>query len=143
VRRFRTSQNPDGGWGYAYKVGGTPESPAMTCVGLIGLAVGLDLAGAPARQGEIDPAILRGFVALSKHIGAPLENPGEPRCPTCTCCGPSSASRSSTACPPSPTRTGIAGPPACSSPISNRTAAGRKAATPAPTRSSTPAWRCS
>jgi hypothetical protein len=44
-KRFRSSQNPDGGWGYKYQLGGTAPnsqigtSPAMTCTGLVGLAV--------------------------------------------------------------------------------------------------------
>jgi hypothetical protein len=43
--RFNTSQNRDGSWGYHYLYGGgEPERPAMTCVGLLGLAIGLGLA---------------------------------------------------------------------------------------------------
>ena len=39
--RFDTSQNRDGSWGYRYRYGGgEPESPSMTCVGLLGLAIG-------------------------------------------------------------------------------------------------------
>ncbi|HEV3116491.1 MAG TPA: hypothetical protein VGY58_05530 [Gemmataceae bacterium] len=39
-KRFRTSQNEDGGWGYKYKLGGAPATtPAMTCTGLVGLAI--------------------------------------------------------------------------------------------------------
>lgn len=40
VQRFRKSQNGDGGWGYAFKGG---SSPAMTCVGLLGMAIGYGL----------------------------------------------------------------------------------------------------
>src|SRR5205085_674407 len=40
VKRFRSSQNMEGGWGYAYKKGGgEAESPPMICSGLVGLAV--------------------------------------------------------------------------------------------------------
>ena len=45
VKRFRSSQNADGSWGYEYKRGGgVPRSPAMICSGLVGLTVdrGLD-----------------------------------------------------------------------------------------------------
>jgi hypothetical protein len=43
--RFNTSQNPDGSWAYHYRYGGgEPERPAMTCVGLLGLAIGHGLA---------------------------------------------------------------------------------------------------
>jgi hypothetical protein len=39
--RFDTSQNFDGSWGYHYRYGGgEPERPSMTCVGLLGLAIG-------------------------------------------------------------------------------------------------------
>jgi hypothetical protein len=78
VRRFQVSQNPlTGSWDYPFAVGGTNEDkrPQMTAVGLLGLAVGHGLA-APARGAGVhrqakDPAILKGFVALSKHIGRP------------------------------------------------------------------------
>jgi hypothetical protein len=40
AKRFRTSQNPDGGWGYTYSnEGGAPTGAAMTCAGLLGLAI--------------------------------------------------------------------------------------------------------
>src|SRR5262249_49768549 len=43
--RFHTSQNRDGSWGYRYAYGGgDPERPPMTCVGLMGLAIGHGLA---------------------------------------------------------------------------------------------------
>ncbi len=75
VRRFRGSQNRDGGWGYRYLPGGgEPTKPAMTCVGLIGLAVGHGLAhdGRPAAGGAVqDPSVVNGFVALTRQIGDP------------------------------------------------------------------------
>ncbi len=41
ARRFVSSQNKDGGWGYEYKRGGgVQESPPMICAGLLGLAIG-------------------------------------------------------------------------------------------------------
>lgn len=44
VNRYRLSQNNDGGWSYAFVKGGDNKSaPAMTCCGLIGLAVGYAL----------------------------------------------------------------------------------------------------
>jgi hypothetical protein len=75
VRRYVTSQNADGGWGYHYRFGGgEATSPQMTCVGLIGLAVGHGLANpAAAGQQVRDPRILNGFVTLSKHIGQPAD----------------------------------------------------------------------
>jgi hypothetical protein len=43
--RFNASQNRDGSWGYHYLYGGGElERPTMTCVGLLGLAIGHGLA---------------------------------------------------------------------------------------------------
>ena len=75
TRRFLTSQNGDGSWGYLYKFGGgDPERPPMTCVGLLGLAVGYGLAheAGVAPQGFVqDPRIVHGFAALTKNVGTP------------------------------------------------------------------------
>jgi len=75
TRRFLTSQNGDGSWGYLYKFGGNePERPPMTCVGLLGLAVGYGLAheaGAAPKGFVQDPRIVQGFAALNKNIGTP------------------------------------------------------------------------
>lgn len=77
VRRYLTSQNRDGSWGYDYHFGGGMDRephPAMTCVGLIGLAVGYGLADAeqePAGKLVQDPRILNGLVAMSQNIGKP------------------------------------------------------------------------
>jgi hypothetical protein len=73
VRRFRTSQNGDGGWGYHYQAGNVHTTPAMTAAGLLGLAVGHGLTiakpGGPAPKETIqDPAIDRGLETLSKQI---------------------------------------------------------------------------
>ncbi len=76
VRRFQSCQNSDGSFGYGYLFGGgLREKPAMTCVGLLGLAVGLGIAP-PARAGnDQKPADLEriraGFAALSKDVGKP------------------------------------------------------------------------
>jgi hypothetical protein len=75
TRRFLTSQNSDGSWGYHYKLGGgEPERPPMTCVGLLGLAIAYGLANEAglAPKGPVrDPRIIQGFAALSKNVGAP------------------------------------------------------------------------
>jgi hypothetical protein len=82
LKRFQTSQNQDGSWGYTYSyAGGVPEGAAMTCVGLLGLAIGHGFAveaegkdaGAkkPGAEGARDWRLLNGFVALSRHIGQP------------------------------------------------------------------------
>jgi hypothetical protein len=70
VRRFRTSQNDNGSWGYRYRLGGgEAEGAATTAVGLLGLAIGHGVAGRPAAKKVIDPAVLKGLVALSKYVG--------------------------------------------------------------------------
>jgi hypothetical protein len=75
VKRFRNSQSGDGNWGYQYSPRGSNGTPAMTCAGLLGLAVGYGLAAAPqgpARKSDVqDPAIQKGLKALAQHVGAP------------------------------------------------------------------------
>lgn len=76
-RRFQTSQNEAGGWGYEYKFGGSTGSAAMNSVGLLGLAISHGLAvehGAKngrVDKAEIDPRIVLGFLALDPSIGHP------------------------------------------------------------------------
>ncbi len=58
ARRFITSQNRDGSWGYRYFYGGgDPERPAMTCVGMLGLAIGHGLAA--DKEANENPAVPR------------------------------------------------------------------------------------
>jgi hypothetical protein len=79
ARRYLTSQNPDGSWGYRYVLGGGRyNSPAMTCVGLLGLAVAHGFAREEADRMNIghtpvieDPRILKGFLALYRNVGRP------------------------------------------------------------------------
>jgi hypothetical protein len=76
-RRFRTGQQPTGGWGYHYK--STPTQ-SMTCVGLIGLAIGHGTAheveGPRKGPSLTDPAIEKGLQALGKFVGAPKRGKG-------------------------------------------------------------------
>jgi hypothetical protein len=80
-QRFQTSQNGDGGWGY--HTDGPPASkPSMTCVGLLGLAIGHGFAqemaaslknaknAAPAMPRQ-DLAIERGLRKLGEYLEAP------------------------------------------------------------------------
>lgn len=71
ARRYRTSQDGgSGGWGYGYPQNGS--TPAMTCVALLGLAIGNALAVDPeAGRPEKDQAILKSLTYLSKNVGAP------------------------------------------------------------------------
>jgi hypothetical protein len=71
VRRFRTSQNPAGMWGYDYARGGGGGTPAMTCVALLGLAIGHVTDPDAAVRPEADPKIINAFAALGKHVGNP------------------------------------------------------------------------
>jgi hypothetical protein len=76
VRRYQSCQNLDGSWGYGFCLGGgIPERPAMTCVGLLGLAVGKGIAptlraGEGQKPTDLD-RIRSGFLALSKNVGKP------------------------------------------------------------------------
>jgi hypothetical protein len=77
-QRYVTSQNAAGGWSYMPQKAG--QTPSMTCVGLLGLAMGHGSApdvavnNAPkvvgANTGE-DPAIQNGLKALGNYIGQP------------------------------------------------------------------------
>jgi hypothetical protein len=76
-QRFRTSQAPDGHWGYHYASRPQAGTPAMTGAGLLGLAVGLGLVADhidPRARGENfkDPGVEKGFTFLGQHIGKPL-----------------------------------------------------------------------
>jgi hypothetical protein len=82
--RFRKSQRADGGWAYMPAVSDLPQygvsTPAMTCAGLLGLAMGYGVAvlrtqPQPAvvqRDLRLDLAIGRGLVALASTLGQPL-----------------------------------------------------------------------
>ncbi len=76
--RYLGSQNRDGGWGYKI---GMDSRDTMTCVGLLGLAMGHGTSEKAAqavknknhkdaaKAGGEDPAIRRGLQALGQHIG--------------------------------------------------------------------------
>src|SRR5207253_5574620 len=79
-RRFRTGQSQNGAWSYHY----TPNSPAgtvnnatpaMTCAGLLGLAVGHGVSSlnpgdkTVPKEGLEDAQIKKGFEHLSKTVG--------------------------------------------------------------------------
>jgi hypothetical protein len=79
ARRFVTSQEKEGGWGYGYQfAGGSTETAAMDCAGLIGLAVAHGIA---ARQRGVapnplsEPRAARGLAALGKLIAQPSKHP--------------------------------------------------------------------
>ncbi len=71
-QRFALTQNPNGGWGYNV---GHGSQPAMTCVGLMGLAMGHGSAAAPEAGAKVgkkaveDPHIQKGLQALGTFIG--------------------------------------------------------------------------
>jgi len=74
AKRFYTSQNADGSWGYHYQYGGGDlERPPMTCVGLLGLAVARGIGQDAYSQvpRDQDPWIIKGLLALSKNVGVP------------------------------------------------------------------------
>jgi hypothetical protein len=74
--RFAGSQNVDGGWGYHLHGG---SSPSMTCVGLLGLAMGHGAKGTALKPGTApsaeNPAIQAGLRKLGSHLGEPVLSP--------------------------------------------------------------------
>lgn len=74
--RFAGSQNVDGGWGYNLHGGSTAS---MTCVGLLGVAMGHGAKGATPKPGAAlsaeDPAIQAGLRKLGSHLGEPVLSP--------------------------------------------------------------------
>jgi len=72
-RRFRRAQHQDGGWTYLNTTAPLPETwsfpPAMTCAGLIGLAVGQ---GVDKNNKDLnkDPNVVAGFTSLANHLQA-------------------------------------------------------------------------
>ena len=87
--RYRTSQHADGGWSYFYNGGPAPavavihepSTAAMTCAGLLGLAVGQGAArevavqkdpGAKPRDLNRDLNVRAGLAALSTAVGHPV-----------------------------------------------------------------------
>jgi hypothetical protein len=85
VKRFRKSQNNNGSWGYWYATTGNMfGSPAMTCSGLLGLAVGHGLVSgrSPSKNpADTDPALKKGLLILSNDVGKamPLARGGRRR----------------------------------------------------------------
>jgi hypothetical protein len=80
ARRYEKTQNGDGTWDYLFYYGGFRANqeveanyfnrrPQMTCVGLLGLAIGHGLE--PPAEGKVpqDPQIVNGLAALSRTIG--------------------------------------------------------------------------
>jgi len=73
AQRFRGSQTNQGGWGYTYTGASTP---AMTCVGLLGTAIGhgakyeslMATKGIDKIPLTTDPAIKKGLTMLGQHI---------------------------------------------------------------------------
>jgi hypothetical protein len=70
-KRFRNAQHPDGGWTYINTTQPIRRDwsfpPAMTCSGLIGLAVGKGVAK-DNKDLNKDPNIKAGFTNLSEHL---------------------------------------------------------------------------
>jgi hypothetical protein len=93
--RFRASQGPDGGWGYVPTPANLPalpgmagmpgmgSTPAMTCAGLLGLALGNGSFNEAAGRGRgqvrdpgKDPNIKKGLLALGTALDAPADGKG-------------------------------------------------------------------
>lgn len=71
VRRFRTTQQPDGSYAYSGHRYVT-KLPSMTCAGLLGLAVDFGLKDKGDGPGpKQDPAVQNALKVLARNIGAP------------------------------------------------------------------------
>jgi hypothetical protein len=73
-QRFVRVQAADGGWGYKI---GEPTKNTMTCVGLLGLAMGRGAipAAADERDKLEEPSIQSGLDCLSRFVGSPSTDP--------------------------------------------------------------------
>jgi hypothetical protein len=69
VQRFQTSQGSSGTWAYNYARGGADGPLQMTCVALLGLAIGHVLNPEPGVRPEKDQRVVRAFAALSPRVG--------------------------------------------------------------------------
>lgn len=67
-QRFRLSQSLDGGWGYTLAQRNAGSTAAMTCAGLLGLAVGIGVSN--------DAAVLRSKLAKDNKSGPPGKEKG-------------------------------------------------------------------
>ena len=72
TKRFRTSQGKSGSWSYDFASKGADGSGAMTCVALLGIAIGHVVDPDPNIRPEQDPIVLNAFVSLSRRIGEPV-----------------------------------------------------------------------
>ncbi len=83
ARRFQETQRGDGGWGYVHKA---PTKNTMTCVGLLGLAMGhgaaAEVVADAVSQGHIpktarsDPYIQEALASIGKYIDGDPDRKG-------------------------------------------------------------------
>jgi hypothetical protein len=81
VKRFRTSQDQEGVWGYHYQrsPGHNRTSSAMICAGLLGLGAGYGMTAGSGdkkanKPGVQDEGVIQAFKALEKAVGTPNGN---------------------------------------------------------------------
>jgi hypothetical protein len=72
AHRLAAIQNPDGGWGYNSGGMAGDSTPSMTCVGLLGLAMGHGLMPPSAKKDAVAPADPRIEAGL-KRLGAEIQ----------------------------------------------------------------------
>jgi hypothetical protein len=87
-KHYRGCQGADGGWSYTIALGGGSSSPAMTCAGLMGLAIAFGAKTLPGAgrdgAGRPDPAALNKDPAVTaglKYVGDFIAAAGLPRDP--------------------------------------------------------------
>jgi hypothetical protein len=74
--RFRAAQNPNGSWGYMWRMGRVSpgHNDSMACAGLLGIAVGRGVAPKGGKSGARpaltrDPVVARALAFLGKRVG--------------------------------------------------------------------------
>lgn len=91
-KHYRGCQSGDGGWSYSPAVTGGASSPAMTCAGLMGLAIGFGAKNLPGAGKDApvridpealnkDPAVTAGLKYLGDFIAAAGLHRADPRFP--------------------------------------------------------------
>jgi hypothetical protein len=89
-KHYRACQAADGGWAYSIAFGGGSSSPAMTCAGLMGLAIGFGAKNLPGagKDGAVkvdpgalnkDPAVTAGLKYVGDFIAAAGLQQRDPR----------------------------------------------------------------
>jgi len=76
-KRFQSSQSKTGEWSYQMLMGPTGDHPAMTCAGLLGLALGEGVEAKPKDLSK-EPQVQRGMEVLARAMNGPSSTIAKP-----------------------------------------------------------------